>query len=243
MARPISIQLYTLREQMPMDVAGGLERLARIGYAAVEPAGLYGLSARAFRGLLDASGLSAPSAHAHGRLGDELYDELAEVGCNTVVVASLPRDRFEDADGVKRAADVLNNAVDAAQRRGMRLGYHNHHFEFLNAVDGGTAYDAFVAQLRPEVVVEVDVYWAQTGGVDPVSLVRDLGARCTLLHVKDGPCTVSDPMLAVGDGVVDVPAVLAANDAVEVHVVELDRYDGDMWVPVERSRRYLAGLE
>ena len=48
-------------------------------------------------------------------------------------------------------------------------------------------------------------------------------------------------MLAVGDGKVDVPAALAASDSVEWHIVELDRYDGDMWDAVQRSYDYLVG--
>ena len=125
----------------------------------------------------------------------------------------------------------------------MMLGYHNHDFEFV-PVDGRTGYDFFVEALDPSVVLEIDIYWAQTGGADPAALIKSLGPRVRLLHVKDGPCAPSsqpDPMVAVGDGKVDVPAALAANDAVEWHIVELDRFDGDMWDAVERSYSYLVG--
>jgi sugar phosphate isomerase/epimerase len=97
-------------------------------------------------------------------------------------------------------------------------------------------------QLAPEVVAEVDVYWAQVGGSDPADIVAALGARVALLHVKDGPADEPpSPMVAVGDGVVDVPGVLAAAPTASWHVVELDRCATDMFQAVERSYDYLVG--
>ena len=48
-------------------------------------------------------------------------------------------------------------------------------------------------------------------------------------------------MVAVGDGVVDIPGVLAASPAARWHIVELDRCDTDMFEAVERSYDYLVG--
>ena len=48
-------------------------------------------------------------------------------------------------------------------------------------------------------------------------------------------------MVAVGDGVVDVPGVLAASPSARWHIVELDRCATDMFEAVERSYDYLVG--
>ena len=45
------IQLYSVKEHMANSVADTLKELAAMGYSAVEPAGFFGLSAAAFRGL------------------------------------------------------------------------------------------------------------------------------------------------------------------------------------------------
>jgi sugar phosphate isomerase/epimerase len=242
-AKPISIQLYTLREYTASDMRGVVERVAQIGYAGVEPAGLGDLSPSEFRTLVEGLGMRVSSTHVQGRVdGDDLdriVDEGAELGSPYVVVPFLPPEKFTEADSVKRLAERISRAVPAVEARGMQLAYHNHWFEFVE-VDGRSAFDVFVEALDPKVVLEVDIYWAQTGGADPAELVKRLGPRAPLLHVKDGPCTEDGDMLAVGDGKVDVPGVLAANDAVEWHIVELDRYDGDMWDAVERSYTYLT---
>ena len=237
------MQLYTLREQSVSDFRGALERVAQIGYAAVEPAGLYGMTAAEFRSTVADLGMRVSSAHIQGRADgddlDQVADDAAATGALYMVVPFLPPDKFSDAEAVVRLAERLGRAADAAEARGMKLAYHNHNFEFVDA-GGRSGFDVFVDALDPRIVFEVDIYWAQTGGVDPAALVKRLGPRAPLLHVKDGPCTTEDAMLAVGDGKVDIPGVLTANDAVEWHIVELDRYDGDMWDAVERSYTYLT---
>ena len=242
MAKPISIQLYTLRDHTAKDMRGVLERVAKIGYAGVEPAGLGGLSAQEFRTIVTDLGMRVSSTHTQGRVdGDDLdriADEAAAIGAPYMVVPYLPPEKFTEAESVQRLAARLSGAVEAAESRGMKLGYHNHWFEFVR-IDGRTAFDVFVEALDPRVVLEVDIYWAQTGGVDPAALVKELGPRAPLLHVKDGPCTQDAAMVAVGDGEVDTPGVLGANDA-EWHIVELDRCDTDMWEAVERSYAYLT---
>jgi sugar phosphate isomerase/epimerase len=243
-ARPISLQLYTLRDQSAQDFRGVLERVAKIGYAGVEPAGLYGLEAAEFRSIVGDLGMQVSSTHAQGRVdGDDLEaiaDEAAAIGAPYLVVPFAPPEKFTTADGARSIAERIGRALPAVESRGMKLAYHNHYFEFVD-VDGASSFDVFVDALDPKVLLEVDIYWAQTGGADPAKLVKRLGPRAPLLHVKDGPCTTEDAMLAVGDGKVDVAAVLAANDAVEWHIVELDRFDGDMWDAVERSYTYLVG--
>ena len=108
--------------------------------------------------------------------------------------------------------------------------------------DGRPALLHLFDHLAPDVIAEVDIYWAQVGGSDPKAIVAELGSRVGLLHVKDGPADVpQSPMVAVGDGVVDVPGVLAAAPGARWHIVELDRCATDMFDAVERSYDYLVG--
>jgi sugar phosphate isomerase/epimerase len=242
-AKPISIQLYTLRDECAKDYRAVIERVAGIGYAGVELAGLYGLPPTEARSLVEGLGMRVSGAHVQGRVdGDDLEriaDESAATGAPFMVVPMLPADRFTSAESVRKLADRIRPAVDAAESRGMKLAYHNHNFEFVD-LDGRWAYDLFVESLHPDIALEVDIYWAQTAGADPAELVKRLGSRVALLHVKDGPCTPTDDMVAVGDGKVDIAAALGANDSVQWHIVELDRFAGDMWDAVERSYTYLV---
>ena len=108
--------------------------------------------------------------------------------------------------------------------------------------DGRPALLHLFDHLAPTVFAEVDIYWAQVGGMDPKDLVTQLGSRVGLLHVKDGPADEPpSSMVAVGDGVIGVPAVLEASPSARWHIVELDRCATDMFDAVERSYDYLVG--
>lgn len=243
-APPLAIQLHTLREQAAADVHGVLARLGEVGFVGVEPARLHDLSPEEFGRAVQAAGMTVCSAHGPLPLGDQanaILDAQQAIGCEDHVVSFLPPERFATRAAVHRTADELNEAHRHMQRRGMRLGYHNHYWEFASLVDGQTAHSLLFELLEPEVFAEIDIYWVQVGGVDPASVLTELGPRARLLHVKDGPADgPKSAMTAVGDGVLDIPRILNAADA-EWHIVELDRCDGNMWQAVESSYRYLAG--
>ncbi len=243
MTAPISIQLYSLREEAKHGLAPVLERLGRIGYVGVESAGLHDLTPAAFIRCLADAGLVVSSGHVALPKPDgtaEVLDAQDAIGNKDLVVAFLPPDKFADAESVKTCAERLNAFNEKARARGMSLGYHNHWWEFSSRIGSETAHAMLFRLLDPTVFAEVDTYWAKVGGADPVQVVTDLGARARLLHIKDGPATNHEaPMVAVGDGVMDVPAIAKASRA-KWHVVELDQCATDMFTAVEMSLRYLT---
>lgn len=244
MTAPIALQLYSVREALARDFDGNLERVAAAGYAGVETGGFAaGTSLAATAQMFKSLGLAVCGFHTGLPLGENLnqvLDTMAAYDCRRLVCAWQPAELFQTLDGLQRAAAILNEASAVAQDNGLTLGYHNHWWEFA-PLAGRPAYDHFVAALAPEVFLELDVYWAQTGGVDPAAAVRQLGARAPLLHLKDGPAVQGEPMLALGDGVVDIPACVAAGGAhTEWLIVELDACATDMLAAVERSYQYLV---
>jgi hypothetical protein len=59
----VNVQLYTLRNQLNIDLDASLAELAEIGYTRVEHAGFVGRTAAQFRAALDTAGLRATSGH------------------------------------------------------------------------------------------------------------------------------------------------------------------------------------
>jgi sugar phosphate isomerase/epimerase len=242
---PISVQLYTLRKQTASDFPAVLTRLGEKGYVGVELAGFGDLTPEQLRRALDDAGLVVSSAHVGFQEAAEFgaaLDVHASLGCETVVIPMLGPDSFTDPDVVRAAADGVNALDAVARERGMTLGYHNHFWELTKMPDGRPALLHLFEHLAPTVFAEVDIYWAQVGGSDPKDLVTELGSRVGLLHVKDGPADEPpSPMVAVGDGAVDVRGVLEASPGAQWHIVELDRCATDMFEAVERSYDYLVG--
>ena len=245
MAAGLSVQLYTLRkEAKTLGLGAVIDRLGKIGYAGVEPAGFGELTPDAFKKRVAEAGMVISSGHLglpDANKTNEVLDQQSAVGNDTLVVAFLPPDDFKDESAVKRSADKLNAFNAAVKARGARLGYHNHWWEFGTKLAGGkSAHARLFELLDPSVFAEVDIYWAKVGGANPVDVVKSMGERARLLHIKDGPADGHEsPMTAVGDGVVDIGGVAKASKA-KWHIVELDQCATDMFEAVEKSHRFMT---
>lgn len=244
MPSPIALQLYTLRDALAKDFAGTMKQVADMGYVGVETAGLFGGSPAEGAKLFGDLGLTVCAAHSPLPLGDkkqEVIDTLGALNCKRLILAWQPPELFKTADGIKKVCDLLNEAAPIATANGLTLGYHNHWFEY-GLLNNRLTADIMLEQLDPSVFLEVDVYWVQTGGQNPAEIVRRLGARAPLLHIKDGPCQIEADMTALGEGVVDLPGVIAASaGSAEWLIVELDRCATDMLEAVRKSYTYLTG--
>ena len=244
MSAPIALQLYSLRELLNVDFTAGIRKVAVIGYAGVETAGFPGTTPQAAARLFGELGLTVCSAHSPLPLGDkqaEVLDTVAALGCARLVCPWKAPELFASVDGIRQVCDELNEANAVARANGLTLAYHNHWAE-CELVGARRAYGIMLDYLAPEVFFEVDTYWAKTAGVDPAAWVHELGARAPLLHIKDGPCVMDAPMTAVGDGVQDVPGIVAAGaGATEWLIVELDRCATDMLEAVAKSYHYMVG--
>ncbi|WP_309572902.1 sugar phosphate isomerase/epimerase family protein [Deinococcus sp.] len=252
----LSVQLYTFRDAYADDPASTIARVAGLGFKYIEPFGIgnHGLSnadkvskAQELRALLDANGMQATTAHTAAPMGpdaDAVLDAIQALG-TTLPVISWPgevpgfeRDVMDTKDGTERFADALNEASRRAQTRGMSLGYHNHWWEW-SQFDGQSAYDLLLSRLDPAVFMEVDTYWAQTGGQDMPALIRRLGDRVKALHLKDGPATPEADQTPLGTGKVDYAAAIQAAPSARWHVLEMDRTAGDVFAEVGHSAQRL----
>ncbi len=242
MASPIALQLYTLREKMAHDFDGVVRQVAAMGYAGVETAGFPGTTPEKASRLFASLGLAVPSAHLPMPVGEHKQASLDTANALGIkrIINGLGPDQFTSVDKIKASCDLFNTAHEAAAEHGFTFGIHKHWWEFLQ-VDGRLVCDIMLEHLTPSVFFEVDVYWVQTGGADPVDVVNRLGKRAPILHIKDGPCNREEPMTAVGAGKVDMPGVIAAGaGSTEWLIVELDRCATDMVEAVEQSYRYLV---
>ena len=236
----LSVQLYSIRDAVAADLPGALARLAEIGFTRVEPFDLS--DPGRLRDALAGAGLTAPSAHA--RLDDErIFEAAATVGVETLIQPFTPPERWTSAAGVDGVAEELARAAEAAGRHGLRVGYHNHHWELATRIGGRSALEHLAGRLPPEVVLELDTYWAAVGGEDVPGLLGRLGDRVRLLHLKDGPISEdTSAQLPLGAGAMPVAAVLEAATAAELAVLEFDDYAGDLFEGLAAGRAFADGL-
>ncbi len=251
----ISIQLYTLRAAM-----GGqpgfdtvLTRLAQYGYEKVEFAGYYDRTAQQIRDQLDELGIRASSSH-EGISADEAalhikLENAVTLGQRYVVVPYLNSNSRSDW---RKWADQMNAEAAVAREYGLRYGYHNHAHEFTIKLRGGvTPWEVLTSRLDPQLVhLEVDLYWAFTGGVntgaaDPdrfaIEVIREAPQRVRQFHVKDRDGGTGD-MCDLGTGIVDFPRIFRSHE-VEEYIVENDTPDVSPLTSAAVGHLYLDHLD
>ncbi|MFF5231726.1 sugar phosphate isomerase/epimerase family protein [Dactylosporangium sp. NPDC000521] len=257
----ISVQLYTLRDQLGLDLAASLAELRAIGYTRVEHAGFVGRTAAQFRAALDAAGLKATSGHVaipqpwDATAWQRALDDANVVGNRFVVHPFFgidPATGQPIRDGAKyhALARDLNRAGALARRAGLDFGYHNHQLEFVRQ-DGGsrTGYDILTAETDPELVhLEVDLFWAWRGAADPVDLVQRHRGRIRQVHVKDmdTAAAFTDP----GAGLIDFGRIFehAREAGLVEYIVERDdagtppRTPADALTTARNGYKFLADL-
>ena len=235
----ISVQLYTLRDQLQIDLDASLAELRHIGYTRVEHAGFVGRTAAQFRASLDAAGLRATSGHAgipqpfDAAAWQRTLDDAQIVGNRYIVHAffglGANGQPIRDAAVYSAFARDLNKAGALAKRAGLSFGYHNHHLEFVRQNNGRRGYDILTAETDPDLVhLEVDLYWAWRGTADPVDLIQRHRGRIRQVHVKDMDVTsanfTSAPFADPGAGIVDFGRIFqhAREAGLAEYIVERD---------------------
>jgi len=242
MSKPVAAQLYSVRKQCEVDFAGTLKKVADMGYAGVEMASLPVPAEEAAR-VISGLGLQVCSAHTSFPT-DENVESVVEtqkaLGNTTIISGFRPAD-FEDEAGIRRSAEIAQHAAALAKQHGLRVGLHNHYWEFRSKVNGRYGYDLLM-ELAPDAFSQLDVFWTANGGADPVKVVEQYKARMPFLHLKDGPVEKGWPMTAIGKGDLDIPAIVGAADpnVLEWLVVELDECATDMLEALKDSFDYLV---
>lgn len=245
MPAPISVQLYSVRNLAAKDFAGTVKQIADIGFTGVETAGFPGTDAKGAAKIFADLGLLVSSGHFPMPVGDklnEVVDQAKTIGAK-FVISGLGPDDFKSEYLIKRSADRFNEAGANAKAAGLKFGIHNHWWEFLPVGSSGQrAYEILLQHLCCDVYFQVDTYWVKTGGACPSNVLKQLGKRAPLLHIKDGPAKQGVPMTAVGQGTMKwYPVISASEGNAEWLIVELDDCATDMMTAVKESYQFLTG--
>lgn len=130
----------------------------------------------------------------------------------------------------KIAADMMNQTGEACKKKGLILCWHNHEKEFI-PMEEGLPFDYLMKNTDKDLVkCEMDVYWVQKGGVDPVEMLKKYKKRYGILHIKDMTADDKKTFADVGSGIIDFPSIFAeaADQGIEHYFVEKDNAQNGM---------------
>ena len=250
----IGLQLYSLREMVKEHgIQKVLEAVSKMGYKHLETAGynngkIYGMAPGEYKKLCNDLGLRTTSAHLGRNLSKDRDEDMSwwnkaveahnEAGLKYMVMPFSPLGK-EDVtmDDVKRYCNYFNEVGLITAGASIQFGYHNHAFEFERKLDGAPLYDAMMKYTSPDhVLFQLDVYWAQKGGFDPVEYMNKYADRIKLLHIKDEK-TIGKSGSMNFEGIFNAAY---ANGVIKDWYVEVERYDTTPEEDVKASYDYLA---
>ena len=243
----LALQLWTVRAQIQNDYAGTLHTLAKLGFTAIEPFALLGLSAYQLRSLADDLGMQIPAMHfGYERLRNNIEaaaGEALQLGCKYIVCAGIPA--CQTLNEWHAAARELNIIGQVCSARGLQLVYHNEYdFAPLGEICG---FEALFNRLDPSLVqFELDVFCAAASGGDPVAWLNRLAGKLPLVHLENRTLG-SDPPNAstwLGEGDLSITAIVQAakKSGAQWLIVEHDRALPDPFLSATYSLNYLLEI-
>jgi len=246
----IGAQLYTLRDflKTPDDMRTTFGRVREMGYDCVQCSALGPIEAAALKQIADEAGLRIVATHiGFDRIRDEphaVIDEHKLWGCRHVAIGGMPTE-YRNPEGFARFAHDASAAARPLIDAGLTFSYHNHSFE-LERVGDRTGLQILAEDSDPATFsFEVDTYWIQHGGANPVTWLQRLQERMHIVHLKDLAMRGSEQMFAeVGEGNLEWEPILAACRAadIEFYLVEQDRCQRDPFDSLKRSLDNLQGM-
>ena len=254
---PVGLQLYTVRQQLDKDFAGTLHKVAAIGYKEVQISGFHNQPIPHIKQLLDADGLKTSAGHfGYDALKSNLSqvtDQAHTLGMSYVVLSSVPDSYRGSIDGYKRAADFFNKTGEGCRKAGFHFGYHNHNRDF-EKFGNVIAFDLMLQNTDPaSVCFEMDCFWVERAGYDPVAYMNKYPGRFPVLHIKDErkhyPPTVSghtpsEAFAPVGKGIIDWKRIFKAarRGGLKRYYVEQDQTELPVFEAIKFSYDYLHKL-
>ncbi|HWB54664.1 MAG TPA: sugar phosphate isomerase/epimerase [Tepidisphaeraceae bacterium] len=212
----LGVQLYTLREflKTPVDIAKSLKKVRQIGYRTVQVSGLGPIDTSELKVILDGEGLKCVATHIPlDRLKNETTKVIEDhqlLGCRFTAIGGFFPKKATRQDWVSFAAE-FNNIARKLDTGGLQLGYHNHSHE-LTHYDGKPALQILLDNFTYNVWMEIDTYWIQHGGGDPIAWINKVAGRIPCVHLKDMAVTLQREQLMaeVGQGNLNWPGILEA---------------------------------
>ncbi|HLO60775.1 MAG TPA: sugar phosphate isomerase/epimerase [Bacteroidales bacterium] len=240
----LALQLYTIRDAMKADVPGSLKKVSDIGFKYLELAGysdrkFYGMEPDAFKKLVNDLGMEILSSHtqveAQGITLDNakyMAEDHAKLGVKYCIQPWVVAEA-RTVDSYKKMVQDWNQVGKIMKENGIQFGYHNHNFEFANLNGVVPYFDIIMPGLDKDLVtMELDLFWVNKAGQDPVDLFKKYPGRFQLWHMKDmftkeAPKFTTDgetDFAPVGAGVIDFKRILAAKDTagMKYMIVEQD---------------------
>lgn len=260
--RHLGVQLYSVRDDISKDPVGTLEAIAKMGYREVEGYGykdgkMFGMPFAEYLKVLRNNGLSMPSSHCNFSLADyeegkkslsdrakRAIDDAVAMGQKYVIFPWMTEAERKE---VVKIVQLTEAGAEYAQKAGIRFGYHNHDFEYIQrGPDGRLLIEWLLQEIDPKILaMEMDLYWVCYAKYNPLDWFRLYPGRWELCHAKDMAATEKHETIEVGDGTIDFSSIFHQSQqaGLKHYVIELEHYRTTPLAGVKKARENFLKLK
>jgi len=189
----VNIGTYSFGMRSPMSLEDKIKKAKEIGYDGVELLAndLQNNSTADIKKWLTENGMAFYDAHCSMEQVEEVLPMIKELGGFCATVAMHP---FSNKAEALEVAKMLNAHGETAKKMGMKVGYHNHEYEF-RMDEGKHILDYVIENTNPDTVVfKLDCGWAAAGGCEVVEYIKKYSGRFAFIHAKE-----NNENIGVGD--------------------------------------------
>ena len=140
-------------------------------------------------------------------------EDAATLGQLFVISPWIDESWRKEEDTLKKYMGIFNKAGELCSKSGMKFGYHNHHFEFKEELNGKKVYDIILQNTDPQLVIQqLDIGNMYYGGGRALDVIKQYPGRFASLHVKDEIAVAGSEhgyeSAILGTGVIEVKKVI-----------------------------------
>lgn len=233
-AQEIALQLYSLRNEMKVDPVKYHQAISAWGISALEGGGGYGMPDAAYAKLLQDNKLRIVGVGAdYNKLKSDPAGIIAEAkkyGAKYATCYWIPHTEGPiSLEDIKAATELFNQTGAMMAKEGITLTYHPHGYEFTNT-GSGTPMD-YMLENAKDFQFNLDVYWVQMGGGDPLAIMKKHPGKFPQLHLKDRK--KGTPGSADGHGDVETNVILGTGDIDIAGLIKEAKKQGTKYLVIE----------
>lgn len=247
-SKPFGCQLYSVRDQMSVAPIETMRKLAQMGYSQFESYSedpLWGMGVDEAKSFFKEINVSLVSTHAMVKnITDEFAAKAKEVGLKYIICPYIgPQASLEEW---QKRADEFNKAGELCNKYGIKFGYHNHDYSFIDKA-GIIGQDILLKETQPNLVVfELDIYWIEATGTSSIEHFKNHAGRYQLCHVKQIASRNPKPSQGIlKGGLLDFAKILktARKSGVKYFFVEQEQYSGTSMQAMQENAAFMKTLK
>ena len=229
----IGAQMYSVRThcQDAGEMLTCLKVLKTMGYNCCQlSAHSRDISAEQLRDMLDESGMTCACTHIGFQEMEEDIDKVIREhklwNCAYPGIGGLPGEFRGGSEGYIEFAKRASKVAEKLRDNGMHFIYHNHAFEFQRFEDTGkSGIELLMENCSDAVQFELDLFWVQMGGGNPLDWIEKVRGRMDVVHFKEmnGSKENKGVIAPIGKGNMNWAAIMDKCDEIGVKYAMIEQ--------------------